>query len=76
MAMVKRDYEFTRININLPSDLVARIKDYSNKVGISVTSAYSILLNDALEQKELFKNMPALVSLMKDLKETSSSEKK
>lgn len=52
----KKNVELKRVNINLPLSLVDRIKDYSNSIGLNVTSTYIVLLNQALEQKNFITN--------------------
>lgn len=51
MATYKKEIELTRVNVNLPTNLVERVKEYSNKMGLTTTSAYIVLLNNGLDQK-------------------------
>ena len=44
-----------RVSINLPSNIVTRVKEYADNLGINNTSAYIVLLNQALEQTDMLK---------------------
>lgn len=44
MAKTKSKIEFTRVNMNLPTDLVERVKEHSESIGINTTSGYIVLL--------------------------------
>ena len=43
--------KLVRISINLPSNIVEQVKSYADKLGINVTSAYIVLLNQAFNKK-------------------------
>lgn len=58
--------ELKRVNMNLPSDLVQKVVDYANKMGLNTTSAYIVLLNQALDQKETIDNLPIMLELLKN----------
>lgn len=64
----KTTVELERVNINLPSNIVAKVKEYADGLGINYTSAYIILLNQALEQKDMLANLPAMLTMFNDLK--------
>lgn len=66
--MAKANVELTRVNINLPTSVVNRVKEYADKMGINSTSAYIVLLNQALEQKAVVDNLPVLLTLYDKLK--------
>lgn len=51
--MVKRNVELIRVNMNLPKKIVEQVKKYADELGLPVTQAYIVLLNRALEQKDL-----------------------
>lgn len=76
MAKTKSKIEFTRVNINLPTDLVERVKDYSEKIGINTTSGYIVLLNQALDQKQTMNNLPQLMQLYDDIQALTVSQEK
>ncbi len=42
--------ELTRVNINLPKKLVEKVKKYGVSLGINITSAYVVLLNQGLDK--------------------------
>ena len=67
--MIKREVELVRVNFNLPITLVEKIKEYANDLGISLTSAYTVLLNTAIEQRDLMSQMPSLIQIISEKKE-------
>lgn len=69
----KRD--ITRVNMNLPTQIVTKVKDYADSLGLPVTQAYTVLINMALEQKDMIKAMPELLKGVSDLKELADSQK-
>lgn len=69
----KRD--ITRVNMNLPTQMVIKVKEYADSLGLPVTQAYTVLINMALEQKDMIKLMPELLKGVSDLKEVADSQK-
>lgn len=69
----KRD--ITRVNMNLPTQMVTKVKEYADSLGLPVTQAYTVLINMALEQKGMIKLMPELLKGVSDLKEVADSQK-
>ena len=63
---------------NLPVDLVQRVIDYGESMGLKATPAYIVLLNQALDQKDTMNNLPALLDLFKSemAKNNDNSENK
>lgn len=61
--------ELKRVNMNLPLHIVERVKEYADNLGLNTTSAYIVLLNQALDQKEMLTQMPMLVSMYNDMKQ-------
>lgn len=57
-----------RVNMNLPSHIVERVKSYADSLGINLTSAYIVLLNQALEQKDMMLQLPLLMAAFNDIK--------
>ena len=53
------------VNMNLPEDLVNRVKKYANELGLPFTQTYILLLNNALEQNEVMKTLPELLISLK-----------
>ena len=51
--------------MNLPSDLVNKVVSYANKMGLNTNSAYIVLLNQALDQKDTIDNLPIMLELFK-----------
>ena len=65
----KRD--ITRVNMNLPTQMVSKVKEYAEELGLPVTQAYTVLLNKALDYDEMVKTMPLLIKTFNDVKELS-----
>ena len=61
MAKVN-NVQLTRVNMNLPSKLVERIKEYASSLGLPLTQAYTVLLNQALEQKDVIAQLPDVLN--------------
>lgn len=72
--LVKRD--ITRVNMNLPTQMVIKVKEYADALGLPITQAYTVLINMALEQKDLIKSMPELFRCVNDLKELAVTDQK
>ncbi len=66
MAKTK-NIELKRVNINLPLSIIERVKDYADNLGINTTSAYIVLLNQALEQKDMMNNLPLMFGMFNEL---------
>lgn len=75
MAKTKNT-ELVRVSINLPNSLAEKVKTYADNLGINATSAYIVLLNQALEQKEMFSNLPLIYSAINDMKILTEKEDK
>lgn len=68
--------ELTRVNMNLPTKIVMQVKEYSEELGLPTTQGYIMLLNQALEQKDMLKNMPSMLELIKDMNKNIENIKK
>lgn len=68
MTKENKKVELKRVNMNLPLSLVNRIEEYAYNMGLNITSAYIILLNQALDNKDMFKNLPILLNAINDVK--------
>lgn len=66
MASRKNKVDLKRVNINLPTSLIQRVTDYGIENGLNTTSAYIVLLNQALDQKETIKNLPIMMNFMQN----------
>lgn len=69
----KRD--ITRVNMNLPTKIVLQVKEYAEELGLPITQAYTVLLNQSLEQKDMLKNMPQILNYMANLKDIANELK-
>lgn len=62
--MVKnQSIELRRANFNIPCDLYDKIYEYSQEMGINMTNAYIVLLNEALQYREILKQLPLLTDI-------------
>lgn len=68
MAKVKT-LDLTRVNINLPTATVERVKEYARELGLPITQAYTILINNALNQKDTIDMLPRIFELAKEFKD-------
>ncbi len=71
MAKQKNE-ELSRVSINLPNTIIEKVKVYADSLGINVTSAYIVLLNQALEQKDMLSNLPLIFSALNEMKTLSN----
>lgn len=77
MAKTRGNTEVKRVNINLPVHIVDAVKEYADTLGINITSAYIVLLNQALQQKDLINQLPTFVAMLNEVKsmQISNDEK-
>lgn len=69
MALPQR-YETTRVNYNLPSKLVEKLKAYSEELGMPVTQTVVLLLTQCLESKAMLHELPKVTKMYDDYKES------
>lgn len=69
----KRD--ITRVNMNLPTSMVKKVKEYAEELGLPITQAYTVLINSALQQKETMKILPDLLNSFQEAKGMLNDEK-
>lgn len=62
-----KNTELKRVNINLPLSTIEKVKDYADSLGINTTSAYIVLLNQALDQKDIMNNLPLMFTMINEL---------
>lgn len=74
MAKEKK-IELKRVNINLPVSLIERVKSYGENLGINTTSAYIVLLNEALLQADTMARMPEILRKYDEIKSKELSSK-
>lgn len=70
----EKNIELIRVNMNLPASIVNRVKDYAEKIGINTTSAYIVLLNQALDQKESIESLPIILNAIEEIKKYKNEE--
>lgn len=69
----KSKQELVRIGINLPVNLVNRVKKYAEETGLNITSAYISLLSQALRQNDAITQLPVLLAAMDEMKKLSNN---
>lgn len=72
----KKNIELVRVSINLPSSIVEKVKEYGDNLGINTTSAYIVLLNQALEQKDMLNQLPNIMTTISTMQKMSTKEDK
>ena len=55
--------ELRRINLNLSVDLLEKIDSYAARVGVTRSSAVSILISQTLEQQQTMSDIAKLVEM-------------
>lgn len=75
MPKLEKELKLTRVNYNLPTVLVEKVKDYSIKLGIPTTQGVVLLLNKALEQNDMMEQLPKLINSIEDLKVMQNESK-
>lgn len=73
MAQIKKR-DITNVNMNLPTPMVLKVKEYANNLGLPITQAYVVLINMALEHKDTLNAIPRLLELAENYKLNQSSE--
>ncbi len=58
-----------RVTVNLTPELVERIEAYAGKVNVNRTAAISVLLSDALDQKETMKTINSMMDIYQEQKQ-------
>ena len=61
-------YETTRMNCNLPSKLVERLKAYSEHIGMPYTQTMTLLLTQALDNQKAWEEIPKITNMYEDYK--------
>ena len=69
MALPQR-YDTTRVNFNLPTKLVEKLKAYSEQIGMPMTQTVTLLLNQSLESKVVLEELPKITTMYRDYKES------
>lgn len=70
----KSKQELVRIGINLPVNLVNKVKEYAEETGLNITSAYISLLSQALRQNDAITQLPVLLAAMDEMKKLSNND--
>lgn len=68
------DYEITRVNYNLPTKLVERVKEYSKEMGVPITYGVVLLLNKGLENSTMLEQLPKITKFIDDYKDGKFSD--
>ena len=68
MPKLENELKLTRVNVNFPTALVERVKEYSIKLGVPTTQGYVLLLTKALDNENILEQLPMLSELYKEFK--------
>ena len=60
------------MSFNVPKKLAERVENYAKELGLNKTSAYIVLLNQALTQNDMQRNMPELVNYAKEFEKLAT----
>ena len=66
--------ELVRVNINLPKKIIERVREYADSLGIPMTQTYIVLIDMALQYKDMVMAMPALLQSVQDLKSITDKQ--
>ena len=66
MPKIEKELKLTRVNVNFPTPLVERVKEYSLKLGVPTTQGYILLLTKALDNENILDQL--LSELYKEFK--------
>ena len=58
MASENRKVKLIRVNLNVPEDLMEKVKEFGASMGLNNTSAINVLLKKALEQNDVMEKLP------------------
>ena len=76
MAIYEKDLKLTRVNVNLPSSLVSKVKEYSLNLGIPTTQGYILLLTKALDNESVLQQLPLLENIYEEIKKENANKYK
>lgn len=58
--------EVTRINLNMPNDLLVKVDGYANRMNVNRTSAICVLLNMALDSQKAVSDIAELLKIIQN----------
>ena len=68
MGLYNVEIETTRVNYNLPTKLVNRVKEYSKEMGVPITYGVVLLLNKGLDSEKTLNAMTKINEMYEDYK--------
>ena len=74
MTENKKKTKLVRIAMNFPEPLLNQVKDYAESLGVNMTNAFIFLVNQALQQKDMFNNFPIMISMLNELKQMENTK--
>lgn len=74
MTKIGVEFETTRVNYNLPSKLVERVKEYSREMGVPITYGVVLLLNKGLENSTMLEQLPKVTKFIEDYQDGKFSD--
>lgn len=69
----KKTQMLERVSINLPVSIVKKVRKYAEEMGLNTTSAYIVLLGQALRQNDAFTQLPTLLSVIEEAKKITDN---
>ena len=66
MANKQLDFQTTRVNYNLPTKLVNRVKEYSREMGVPTTYGVVLLLTNGLNNYTTLRELPKINQFIDD----------
>ena len=66
MANKALDFQTTRVNYNLPTKLVEKVKEYSREMGVPTTYGVVLLLQTGLNNYTTLKELPKINRFIDD----------
>ena len=71
---MKMSRRLQRLNVNLPVNLIQEIDEYAKRKNLNRTSAVTLLISSALEQKDAIDIMGELLNKLSELEEKSEDQ--
>lgn len=63
--------ELKRLNMNMPAELLQKVDEFADQMALNRTSAITVLVSTALEQKNSFSMMDELLKKLEQVEENA-----
>ena len=74
MSSLTNKVELKRVNFNIPVSLYSDVQKFAAKNNYTLTMAFQVLLQDALQQNVAFEKLPELIEIVLNAKETDNKK--